>query len=250
MSTQPKPKRRRRRGRRNAGGITRHMDWVGGIIDSGNTAAWTGKTFNLPADRSFRLLSLQCQFALEDGASGTLQLRAFEPYNNSNSCWSSGPLIVGRIPVRRNMRLPGAALLWHAQLGNYLVSLDTICQIKGGDNFKVRYVVRAEFELGRESFPSACPSKLSFGSVTQLQHCGHTYCCNATRVLPGSSGSIGVPRGPSAGNAEPCSPLGALGSAGQTTSGGVITPHPCDRESEAEDSLSSSFTSLRLELPV
>lgn len=169
----PRNTRRRRRGRatntRSFIGPQwfRVSDWVGGVENVASSSAYRFANFSLPPDRAFKIIGFELQAVPVEAHSSCFQVRVYGPVSNTQSIYSTGPIVVGANPLRRFFRVPRVTP-WPAGVDptTTLIVIDQICQVKS-ESDQLRFVMRVDFLLAREEFVEACPTRLSLGSANE-----------------------------------------------------------------------------------
>lgn len=152
--------RQRRRGRRGGGVVSNWHEWQTGHLLPGSSVAFNRNNFEFPKDRSYRVLSVEWQFASEGPA--IVQIRGYGPNDVNSSICNSGPLAVslGQV-LRGRLRYPSMAVFSrdpfpNTQVSPVFLALDCLCPYKG-DIVKVIYSVKVDVLVSPEEVPEVCP---------------------------------------------------------------------------------------------
>lgn len=139
------------------------LDWFGSEIRSGQTGTFSRSEFATPSDRDYRVTTFSGQFCA-DGHPALVQVELFSmAVSLVEPAWSSGPILVGVVPISRRFRFPNSQVC-HPQTANAqkTMPLIRIGNINKGVGQSVLHCVCAvTFMLGPEDFKGTSMTSMS-----------------------------------------------------------------------------------------
>lgn len=143
-------------------------DTVIGLVSQSTTTSIIRSSLEFPTDRAFKLTSARFEFIMDTSSisnTAIIQVRLYGPLSYTSAIWTSGPFLVGVVPVKKRFRFP-SPLIWPKDTNSQrvMIAIDGLCQ-GAKDTFSCRFVAYVSTRVSSEILSEACPKNLLPGNA-------------------------------------------------------------------------------------